>query len=96
VAAGCLVLGATLYIGVQWYWGAGDVRWSESKMVSDLDGRWEMAAKLLSAWWGEGPATIFGGLGNSAAFDPHIVGFYPHILPLEILAEEGVLGLGKV
>lgn len=94
VAAGCLVLGAALYMGVQWYWGAGDVRWSESKMVSDLDGRWEMAAKLLSAWWGEGPATIFGGLGNSAAFDPRIVGFYPHILPLEILAEEGVLGLG--
>ena len=51
-----------------------------------------MVTRLLSAWWGGGSLTILTGLGNSAAFDPRIIGFYPHILPLEILAEEGLVG----
>jgi hypothetical protein len=33
------------------------------------------------------------GLGNSASFSPDIIGRYPHMVPLEVLGEEGVLGL---
>jgi hypothetical protein len=34
------------------------------------------------------------GLGSSASFDPAILGFYPHNVPMEILAEEGLIGFG--
>ena len=89
---GCVMLALGVSFGVDEYWGANDVRWSEGKILSDAGGRWDMVSRLLSAWWGGGPLTILTGLGNSAAFDPRIVGFYPHILPLEILAEEGLVG----
>jgi hypothetical protein len=90
---GVVVLGLGFSFAVQEYWGSNDVRWSEDKILSDAGGRWDMASRLLSAWWGGGPVTILAGLGNSAAFDSRIVGFYPHILTLEILAEEGLFGL---
>jgi hypothetical protein len=38
--------------------------------------------------------TILFGLGNSASYDPHIIGMYSHIVPLEVLAEEGIIGFG--
>ncbi len=34
------------------------------------------------------------GLGNSASFDPEVVGSYPHNVPIEVLGEEGMVGLG--
>ena len=34
------------------------------------------------------------GLGNSASYDPRILGIYPHFVPLEVLAEEGLIGFG--
>ena len=40
------------------------------------------------------PDTLVFGLGNSASYDPHILGFYPHFVPLEVLAEEGLIGFG--
>jgi hypothetical protein len=48
-----------------------------------------MAQALLSASTSSVFTTIFG-LGNSSAFQ--IVGFYPHIAGLEIVAEEGLVG----
>ena len=32
------------------------------------------------------------GLGSSASYDKEIVGFYTHVIPIEILAEEGLFG----
>jgi O-antigen ligase len=50
-----------------------------------------MVTALLRAW-SESATSVLFGLGNSAAFDPAIAGFYPHNVPLEILGEEGLLG----
>jgi len=57
--------------------------------------RWQGAQKLLSVWWNQAtgdPLVFFAGLGNSAAFSPKIIGFYPHVLAAEVLGEEGLLG----
>jgi len=46
---------------------------------------------MLSAWWSD-PFAILFGLGNSAAYDPELLGIYPHNVPVEILTEEGIFG----
>jgi O-antigen ligase len=48
-----------------------------------------MARVLIAASTANFATTVFG-LGNSSAF--HVVGFYPHITALEVVAEEGILG----
>lgn len=53
-------------------------------------GRFDMALNLLERTYKDGPVTMLFGLGNSSSY--HYIGFYPHIVPLEVLAEEGVLG----
>jgi hypothetical protein len=48
----------------------------------------------LIDYWNQSPAYhAVVGLGNSAAFDPDIIGEYPHVVLVEVLAEEGVVGL---
>ena len=84
---GALFLGLVVYVALDAVPSAE--RWSSDQMSDDLGGRWAMAAGLLDAWFSD-PATILFGLGNSAAYV--IVGFYPHIVPLEILGEEGLIG----
>jgi hypothetical protein len=54
-----------------------------------------MAKKVISVWWSASERdsmTFLIGLGNSASFSTDIVGFYPHLVPAEVLAEEGVIG----
>jgi len=70
---------------------AGDLRWQTAKMQQDVSGRFTAAFKLLEVWY-KSPSAIMFGLGNSASFDPSIIGFYPHVVPLEILGEEGIVG----
>jgi O-antigen ligase len=70
-------------------WFAG--RWEQSSAADDVAGRWTMVTALLRAW-SDSAGTVLFGLGNSAAFDPAIAGFYPHNVPLEILGEEGLIG----
>jgi len=69
----------------------GDIRWKSVNIENDFYGRFNTAARLLNIWWESPPAILFG-LGNSASFNPRIIGFYPHVVPLEILGEEGLLG----
>lgn len=72
-------------------------RWSSSTFQSDWDGRVHMASQLLHHWWRASsgdPAALILGLGNSASFSGTIVGFYPHMVPIEVLGEEGIFGLG--
>jgi hypothetical protein len=73
---------------VQWF----DLRWTESLVREDAEGRLEMAMALLDRW-AESPVSVLFGLGNSASFDPRIIGFYSHVVPIEVLGELGLVGL---
>lgn len=64
-------------------------RWETGNLSQDLSGRFAMSIALLGQAFSN-PISMLIGLGNSAAFS--YVGFYPHIVPLEVLAEEGVIG----
>lgn len=66
------------------------VRWRQDQVEDALIGRQEMWVDLFSYWLDKpGKATLFG-LGICSSF--RIVGFYPHNLPIEILAELGLVG----
>jgi hypothetical protein len=69
-----------------------DDRWSQMDATGAASERWRMNRVVLEHW-GQSAGSVIFGLGNSAAFDPNIVGGYPHDVPLETLGEEGVLGL---
>ncbi len=72
-------------------------RWSSSTIQSDWDLRVHGASQLLHHWWRTSsgdPAVLFFGLGNSASFSQNIVGYHPHMVTMEILGEEGILGVG--
>lgn len=90
-----ILLGTCILLAVS-YWAMSefsgtDTRWSAKKMDSDFGNRLEAAAGLLAVWI-RSPLSILFGLGSSASFDEHIFGFYVHIVPLEILGEEGLIG----
>lgn len=98
---GLSIVVAFLGIAIGWtmqeFWAAdvssGRGRWNEQSAQRDVSGRITNAlfmVRLAAA----SPDTLFFGLGNSAAYDPRILGFYPHFLPLEVLAEEGIIGFG--
>lgn len=86
-------------LALQEFWGnkdtyyAGGSRWSEQAMEGAMSDRLRQAVFLLELWF-DSPQSIIFGLGNSASFDPRILGVYPHFVPLEILAEEGLAGFG--
>jgi len=90
-AAGLSVVVATIAFGlaeyVQWF----DERWTTATARTDAADRFAMGMALLDAWSRSAGTMVFG-LGNSASFDPRIVGFYPHNVPIEILGEEGLVG----
>jgi len=95
----CLVLflGGITSFALEEFWAekssyfAGGSRWSEEAMAGAMVGRFEQGLYIVGLWL-DSPETIFFGLGNSASYDPRILGIYPHFVPLEILAEEGVIG----
>jgi hypothetical protein len=66
-------------------------RWGSKQSTEDVTGRLANAEALLQASASSFSSTIFG-LGNSSAFK--IIGFYPHIAGLEVIAEEGLIGAG--
>jgi hypothetical protein len=69
-----------------------DDRWSQTDATGAASERWRMNQAVLEHW-AQSPGTVIFGLGNSAAFDPNILGGYPHDVPLETLGEEGVVGI---
>jgi hypothetical protein len=84
---------AALVLGLGW-WATSFIdidstRWSDARASQDVAGRIDMARVLIAASTANFATTVFG-LGNSSAF--HVVGFYPHITALEVVAEEGILG----
>lgn len=98
-----IVLGVAVVLGICYeayesYWmtrenrGLAD-RWGGEGMGKDISGRLDSAFILLGHW-ADNPLAVFLGLGNSASYDPKILGIYPHFVPLEILGEEGLIGFG--
>jgi hypothetical protein len=88
-----LALIAIVVLGLGW-WGASLVdvdasRWSDARTSQDVAGRFAMARALLGVSTSEFFTALFG-LGNSSAFQ--VLGIYPHITGLEVLAEEGIFG----
>lgn len=69
----------------------GRARWSEQSAQEDAMGRLHNALTLLGLAYSS-PESIVFGLGNSSAYDPRVLGIYPHFVPLEVLAEEGLVG----
>jgi hypothetical protein len=95
----CLLIflsGITIW-SLQRFWAeretyyAGGSRWSDQAMEGAMSGRFDNAIFLVQQCYRSVETIIFG-LGNSASFDPRILGIYPHFVPLEILAEEGLIG----
>lgn len=68
-------------------------RWQLEQMQSDYEsGRLKPAIKLMTTWLESSPIYWIIGLGSSASWDSSICGFYPHFVPAEVLAEEGIIG----
>lgn len=89
--SGIVLFGAIGFWTFDSFSAAGDARWGSALIEHDVFGRWAGALKLLKAWFSS-PLAIMLGLGNSASYDPKLLGIYPHIVPLEILGEEGLIG----
>ena len=72
--------------------GADAHRWNADMLREHTSGRLDLGFQLLDVWFDSGPIYWMVGLGNSSSWE--IIGFYPHVVPMEILGEEGLLGLG--
>ncbi len=71
-------------------------RWSSQRVQSDWDIRVRMVSALLHHWSRasvQDPSAAMLGLGNSASFSANIAGFHPHMVTLEVLGEEGLIGI---
>ena len=66
-------------------------RWDEQAAQQDVSGRLKNASFLVRLAYSSSETILFG-LGNSASYDQRILGIYPHFIPLEIMAEEGLIG----
>ena len=89
--AGAVSVGAL----IMWLYGQYAIweRWEWESMVEAYQSsRAEMVGALLAAWLDSSPVYWLIGLGSSAAYDPGIVGGYPHVVLIEVLCEEGLVG----
>lgn len=69
-------------------------RWEWDRMVKSYQSnRVQMSLTLLQHWAAGGPLRWLVGLGNSASWSPAILGIYPHVVAVEVLAELGLIGL---
>lgn len=68
-------------------------RWDPARVSQDITtARVGRAEQLLAFWSHSNLPTILLGLGHASSRDPRLLGGYPHVVPAEVLAEEGVLG----
>jgi hypothetical protein len=66
------------------------VRWSSESMRNSQFGRFSMAAQMIGETYDAGAFAWLFGIGNSASFK--FFNTYPHVVPGEIIAEEGIVG----
>lgn len=81
----CIVL-----VGIYILAETGVRRWESQFIEQASNGRLNMCTKILKANYDAGAFAWLGGLGTSSSFV--VVGFYPHNVPVEVLAEEGIIG----
>ncbi|MDR4485390.1 MAG: hypothetical protein R3B95_19695 [Nitrospirales bacterium] len=91
-------LGIATNWALQEFWtqqdyGGRPSRWSEQSVTADFSSRLKNAVHLVDLAYAS-PGTFLFGLGNSTSYDPRVLGIYPHFVPLEVLAEEGLIGFG--
>jgi hypothetical protein len=85
------VFGAVALVGYTYF--ATDARWEGTEMLSTYGDTRLFSVKLvLTEWLQSGPIAWVIGMGNSAAFDPTLLGKHPHFMAVEILTEEGLVG----
>lgn len=89
--AGFVVFGVLTYWAFELFSQSEAGRWESSLMEHDIVSRWRGSIVLLKEWLGS-PLTMVFGLGNSASYDTRILGIYPHVVVLEVLGEEGMVG----
>ncbi len=66
-------------------------RWNTDNMINTWRAsRFETSRVVLEEWFDAGPIYWVIGLGTSASYD--IIGFYPHLVMAEVLAEHGLIG----
>ena len=79
------------------YWAydtfASKGRWTLGTMAADVTQvRFVTARAVLTAWIDAGPMSWLLGLGNSGSFHREVNNYYPEVVPVEVLGEEGLLG----
>ncbi len=68
-------------------------RWSSGKMATDMAGRFQNLGTLFGIWSLNSLGKLVFGLGNSSSYAIRQLGIYPHFVPGEVLAEEGLPGI---
>lgn len=84
-----LIVSSILW-GLDEFWSESS-RWNQNEMEKSMGGRFENVFVLLE-YWAKDPLSMLFGLGNSASYNPKVIGIYPHFVPFEILGEEGIIG----
>jgi hypothetical protein len=67
-------------------------RFDTDEAVVDYEERMTNARILLEHYLSSDIPGLLFGLGSSASFSPRIIGFYPHVVAVEVLCELGVVG----
>lgn len=67
-------------------------RYMDKSIEESIDVRISAWGLMLSNW-AKDPVSMVVGMGNSASYDPKLLGIYPHSVPIEILTEEGIVGV---
>lgn len=95
VAVAVCLLGIGVFAALWVLSGANELiagRFETAKMVSQFEeSRVVMCSNLLEEWMASSPIRWLFGLGSSASFE--VIGVYPHVMVVEVLAELGFVGL---
>lgn len=68
-------------------------RWDPQQMRDAIDvARIHEAERLLAVWSNSSTLHQVLGLGHATSQDPRLLGNYPHVVPAEVLGEEGIVG----
>ncbi|MDB4734004.1 O-antigen ligase family protein [Planctomycetota bacterium] len=67
------------------------LRWTAARLQAALQERWDLISQLWVAYADGGWGTILFGLGTAES--GVLMGIYPHFIPVEVLCEQGIVGL---
>lgn len=68
-------------------------RWDPEAAASHIEhGRAAPSEMLLRVWQDSSMEHLMLGFGHGASRDPRLLGMYPHVVAIEVLAEEGFVG----